>query len=49
MSVIGVAVEKERDRNELLAAITSAIEFSSPTQLRGRSHSRCCRLAEEPH
>jgi transposase len=42
-------VQKDRDRNELLATIIAAIEFSSPPQLSGSSHSRCCRLAEEPH
>jgi hypothetical protein len=42
-------VEKVGDRNVLLAAIIAAIEFSSPPQLRGSFHSRCCRLAEEPH
>jgi hypothetical protein len=49
LSLTGVGVEKVRDRNELLAAIITAIEFSLSLQLRGSFHSRCCRLAEEPH
>ena len=44
-----MGVEKVRDRNVLLAAIIAAIEFFRSPQLRGSFHSRCCRLAEEPH
>jgi hypothetical protein len=44
-----VGVEKVRDRNVRLAAIIAAIEFFLSPQLSGSFHSRCCRLAEEPH
>ena len=44
-----VGVEKVRDRNVLLAAIIAAVEFFFSPQLSGSFHSRCCRLAEEPH
>ena len=42
-------VEKVRDRNELLAAIITAIEFFLSPQLRGSFDSGCCRSAEEAH
>src|ERR1039457_4872754 len=45
----GVAVEKVRDRNVLLAAIIAAIEFFVSPPLSGSFHSRGYRLAEDPH
>jgi len=33
----------------LFAAIIAAIEFFLSAQISGSFHSRCCRLAEEPH
>ena len=44
-----VGVEKVRDRNVRLAAVIAAIEFFLSPQLIASFHSRCCRLAEEPH
>jgi hypothetical protein len=49
LSRTGVGVEKVGDRNVFLAAIIAAIEFFLSPKLSGSFHSRCCRLAEEPH
>src|SRR5207237_10473964 len=33
----------------ILASVIAAVEFFLSPQLSGSFHSRCCRLAEEPH
>ena len=44
-----MGVDKVRDRTSFLPVIVAAAELLLSPQLRGGFHSRCCRVAEEPH